>query len=187
MIDRKKLNLNLASHPLRNRRFFFAGSGVLTVAFLVCAFLTVTNFFKYKTQADTAGRELARVVQLREAAQREKASWTNRILDLSNSFKNKVDLVNNLILRKTFSWVEFYSLLEEALPAASYLTALSPEQTSPGKVDVRFKVVTQNLDELVVLVQKLFALNFRQVSVINETKIEGQMLSEISAVYERTD
>jgi dihydrodipicolinate synthase/N-acetylneuraminate lyase len=64
---------------------------------------------------------------------------------------------------------------------------LSPEQTSAGKIDVRFKVVTQNLDELVELVRKLYALGFKQVSVVSETKIEGQMLSEISAVYERTD
>ncbi len=183
----KKLSVNLASHPLRNRRFFFTSSGVLTITFLLVGFLAVTDFFKYRGHADTAGRELARIIQLRDTAQREKTNWTNRVLDLSNSFKNKVDLTNNLILRKTFSWVEFLSLLEEALPATSYLTVLSPEQTSTGRIDVRFKVVTQTLDELVALVRKLYGLGFKQVSVINETKIEGQMLSEISAVYERTD
>jgi hypothetical protein len=183
----KKLNLNLASHPLRNRRFFFAGAGVLTVALVVVAFSAGSYFSKYKGQADTAGRELARLVLVRETAQKEKVNWTNRVLDLSNSAQNKVDLINNLIRRKSFSWVEFFSLLEEALPASSYIASLSPEQTSAGKIDVRFKVVTQNLDELVELVRKLYALDFKQVSVINETKIEGQMLSEISAVYERTD
>jgi len=183
----KKLNLNLASHPLRNRRFFFAGAGLLAVAFVAAAFLAGSNFSKYKGQADTAGRELARLVLVRDTAQREKVNWTNRVLDLSSGAQKKVDLINNLIRRKSFSWVEFFSLLEEALPAASYLTALSHEQTSAGKIDIRFKVVTQNLDELVELVGKLFALDFKQVSVINETKIEGQMLSEVSAVYERTD
>jgi hypothetical protein len=187
MTDLKKMNLNLASHPLRNRRFFFTGAGVLTVALVVVAFSAGSYFSKFKGQADTAGRELARIVLVRETAQREKANWTNRVLDLSNSAQNKVSLINNLILRKSFSWVEFFSLLEEALPAASYLTSLSPEQTSAGKIDVRFKVVTQNLDELVELVRKLYALGYKQVSVVNETKIEGQMLSEISAVYERTD
>jgi hypothetical protein len=187
MTNLKKMNLNLASHPLRNRRFFFAGAGVLTVAFVVVALSAGSYFSKFKGQADTAGRELARIVLVRETAQKEKANWTNRVLDLSNSAQNKVSLVNNLILRKSFSWVEFFSLLEEALPSASYLTSLSPEQTSSGKIDVRFKVVTQNLDELVELVRKLYALGLKQVSVINETKIEGQMLSEISAVYERTN
>jgi hypothetical protein len=187
MTDWKKMNLNLASHPLRNLRFFFIGAGVLTVAFVVAASSAGSYFSKFKGRADTAGRELARVVLGRETAQREKANWTNRVLDLSNSAQNKVSLINNLILRKSFSWVEFFSLLEEALPASSYITSLSPEQTSAGKIDVRFKVVTQNLDELVELVRRLFALDFKQVSVINETKIEGQMLSEISAVYERTD
>ena len=96
-------------------------------------------------------------------------------------------MINNLILRKTFSWVGFFSLLEEALPATSYFTALSPEQTTTGKIDIRLKVVTPNLDELVALVRNLYRLGFKQVSVINETKIEGKMLSEVSAIYERTD
>jgi hypothetical protein len=187
MNDWKKTNLNLASHPLRNRRFFIAGAGLLALSFVIAAFLAGSYFSKFKGQADTAGRELARIILVRETAQREKVNWTNRVLDLSHSAQNKVDVINNLIRRKSFSWVEFFSLLEEALPAASYLTALSPEQTSAGKIDVRFKVVTQNLEELVELVRQLYALDFKQISVINETKIEGQMLSEISAVYERTD
>jgi len=187
MNDRKKLSLNLASHPLRNRRFFLGGAGLLTVAFVVVAFLAGSYFSKFKRQIDTAGRELARISLARETAQREKVSWTNRVLDLSQSTQKKVDLINDLIRRKSFSWVEFFSLLEEAMPAPSYMTALSPEQTSAGKIDVRFKVVTQSLEELIELVKKLFALDFKQISVINETKIEGQMLSEISAVYERTD
>ena len=56
MTHRRKLSVNLASHPLRNRRFFFAAGGVLTVAFLASAYLAVSGFFKYKSEADGAAR-----------------------------------------------------------------------------------------------------------------------------------
>jgi hypothetical protein len=157
------------------------------VALLIVAFSAGHYHFKYRRQSHAANQELARLVRLLEKAERERAGWTNRTLDFSKNYKDKVDLINNLILRKSFSWVDFFSLLEEALPASSYITSLTPEQTSAGKIDVHFKVVTQNLDGLLELVRKLFRLGFKQVSVINETKIEGQMLSEISASYERTD
>jgi len=188
MTDWKALNVNLASQPLRNRRFFFACVIVLTAAFLVVSYLAGSQFIKYRRQEGTAGRGLARIAQLRETAQREKAGWAGKIQDLSGKHKEKIDLINTLILKKSFSWVEFFSLLEQALPASSYITGgIAPEQISAGKLVVHFKVVTQNFPEVQELVQNLYSLKFQNVLVINETKIEGRMVSEISAGYERMD
>ena len=188
MTDWKALNVNLASQPLRNRRFFFACVTVLTAAFLVVSYLAGSQFIKYRRQEGRSGQELARIAKLRETAQREKAGWAGKIQDLSGKYKDKIDLINTLILKKSFSWVEFFSLLEQALPASSYITGgMTPEQISAGKLVVHFKVVTQNFPELQELVQNLYSLKFQNVLVINETRIEGQMVSEISASYERMD
>jgi hypothetical protein len=188
MTDWKALKVNLASQPLRNRRFFFTCVGVLTAAFLFVSYLAGSQFIKYRRQEGGAGQKLARIAQLRETAQREKAGWAGKIQDLSGKYKEKIDLINTLILKKSFSWVEFFSLLEQALPASSYITGgMAPEQISAGKLLVHFKVVTQNYAELQELVQNLYSLKFQNVLVINETRIEGQMVSEISASYERMD
>jgi len=187
MTDWKTVDVNLASQPLRNRRFFFAGTGTLAAAFVLVTALAGTQFLKYKRQEKEAGQALARIIRLSETAQREKAGWTAKVQDLSGKNKEKIDLLNSLILNKSFSWVEFFSLLEQALPASSFLTTMTPEQTPAGNLDVRFKVVTQNFGDLLQFVQNLYRLGFKRVLVTNETQLEGQMLSELSASYERMD
>lgn len=183
----KMVNVNLASQPLRNRRFFFAAAGLLTVTFILVMALAGSQFLKYRRLEREAGQGLSRIVRLSETAQREKAGWTSKVQDLSGRLKEKIGLLNSLILEKSFSWVEFFSLLEQALPASSYITTMTPEQTPAGNLDVRFKVVSQNFSDLLQLVKNLYALKFKRVLLNNETQLEGQMLYELSASYERLD
>ena len=81
--------------------------------------------------------------------------------------------------------VEFFALLEEALPAGSYLTSLSPVGEGDGRIEARFKVVTGGLSELMSLMTKLESLKFKNLAIKGETQMGGQLVSEIGLTYER--
>lgn len=182
----KRLSLNLASESLRNRRFYFLLLGVLLASLLVVSFFAGTLFFKYRTKAETTHASLVKIEQLINIAQREEKEFETKSREASKQDKDKVDLVNGIILRKSFSWIEFLSKLESSLPDTSYIVSLAPTLTEDSRIELRFKVVSQNLNDLLGLINNLNALKFKQIRFLSESKNEsGQILSEISLSYER--
>jgi hypothetical protein len=182
----KKANVNLASRPLRNRRFFFALLSFAGGAFLLVAALAAFIYFNNSDRERAGLRSLARLEEMTRGVQKENNEWNLRVRDLSREEKDKIDSTNAIILKKTFSWIDFFSRLEEALPAASYISAMPPLQAGEGKVAVRFRVVSPSLNDLLALIQKLASLGFEDISVKNEILLAGQISSEILLNYERT-
>ena len=180
-----RTSLNLASRPLRNRRFFFALLLSAAALFLIVAAASTATYFKSRARGKSLRAELARVEQTSQAAQKETVAWTEQSRDWAKLKKNNVDAVNAIIRRKSFSWVRLFSLLEEALPGACFISSMSPLQENDGRVDIRFKVVSPGLSDLLSLIQRLDAAGFKAISVKNELQAAGQLVSEISVSYER--
>jgi hypothetical protein len=180
-----RTSLNLASRPLRNRRFFYALLLSGAALFLIVAAASTATYFKSRARGKSLRAELVRVEQASQAAQKETATWAEQSRDWAKLKKNDVDAVNGIIRRKSFSWVHLFSLLEEALPGACFISSMSPLQENDGRVDLRFKVVSPGLSDLLSLIQKLDAAGFKAISVKNELQAAGQLVSEISVSYER--
>ena len=181
----RKVKVNLASHPLRNRRFFFALLAAAAGIFLLVAALTLLSAAKSRTREAALRDSLDRMTGLTRMAQQEKDDWSLQVRDLSKKNKDVLGSINGIILAKTFSWVDFFSGLEEALPAGSFISSIVPVQAIEGKIELRFKVVSQNLNDLLALIQKLNALGFKNISVKNESSQDGQLISEILLTHER--
>jgi hypothetical protein len=181
-----KSNLNLASRPLRNRRFFFTLLGSAAVVFLAMAAGSTATYFKNRARTRTLRAEATRIEDLSQAARKETATWTEQSRAGSKLNKGRVDAVNAIIQKKGFSWVRLFSLLEEAMPGPCFISSMAPLQENDGRVDVRFKIVSPGLSDLLSLIQKLDAAGFKAISVKNELQTAGQLVSEISVSYERT-
>ncbi len=180
------MRLNLATRPLRNRRFYRVA---LTASVLVLAGLTALAVFlslKYglahrKARADVSGLE-ARIAQAGGAT----ARFKSLAAAAAKSDKEKIDLVNAVILRKSFSWTALLSELEGALPESSFITSLAPTFAGESAVDLRIRVVSRNLDELLALIDRLKERKFTRIRVDGESTDErGQIVSEITFSYER--
>lgn len=186
MAKPERLNLNLASEPLRNRRFFYLLLSVIIVSLLVVSFFAGKIFLKYKSRAELAQASLGEIERLINIAQREEKEFKAKSGEASEKYGEKVRLVNGIIFRKSFSWIEFLSKLEDSLPDQSYIVSLAPTLTENSRIELRFKVVSQNLNDLLQFINHLNALKFRQIRFLSESKNEsGQILSEISLSYER--
>ena len=182
----KKMKVNLASHPLRNRRFYFTLLGAAAGIFILVAVLTLLSAAKNRSRQASLRDSLNQTARLTQEAQKERDDWTRQSRDLSKKYGDSIGSINDLILEKSFSWVEFFSKLEDALPGGSSISAIAPIQVAEGRIELRFKVVSRNLNDLLALIQNLNAQGFRNISVKNEASQAGQLTSEILFTHERT-
>jgi hypothetical protein len=184
-MNAKNVPVNLASRPLRNRRFFFAALLAFAAVFALAALaagLSLRTSHKLEAGART---DLDRITRLSESARKEKDAWSAEAAELARKLKDTVEAVNGIIQRKSFSLVDVFTRLEEALPVGSYIAGISPVAPADGRLDLRFRVVSPSLPELLALVQKLGGLGFKNISVKNEATVEGRLVSEITFSHER--
>jgi len=186
MRKQKRVHLNLATHPLKNRRFFFLLFGVLTTLVLVISFAGGWTFWKYSNRNKNARNDRAQIEKLIRDAKREELRLSAQIEEASQNFQGKVDLLNTLILKKSFSWVEFLSALEESLPASCYIESMAPTLMENNQMEVKLKIVAPNLDELLGLNRNLYRKSFTGIRIISEAINEaGLLIAEITLIYER--
>lgn len=186
MTARRRFRLNLASQPLRNRRFFHLLVSVLGLAFLLLVSLGGANFVKYSSKTAGVMNSIHTVDQRSNDAQREDKVLAARIEKAEKKDKARINLVNSIILSKSFSWVDFLSSLEESLPETCYIVSLAPNLKDDFRMEVRLKVASSTLDGLLKFITRLNALKFKQIRVMGETRADnGYLLWEISLIYER--
>ena len=187
MKKQKRAHLDLATNPLKNRRFFFLLSGVLGVLSAAILFSGVFTFWTYRSKNANFQDNSAQIEKMMTDAKREELRLTAQIKNASEMYQGKIDLLNTLIFKKSFSWSEFLSALEDALPPSCYIESLAPTLKENNQMEVRLKVAAPNLDELLKLTKNLYEKSFSGIKIINEAMNEaGLLLAEITLVYERT-
>jgi len=182
----KKLDINLAGRPIRNRRFFFASVGVLGLLAVLFLGLGLGSFIRSKSQQTRALSEYDRLDALIKKEERSRTEREAEIKALTIRTKDRVDLVNGTIMKKAFRWTEFFTMLEGALPASSYISSMAPVSAVEGRFEIKFKVVSRSMADLLQLTQNLFAVTGRPPFVLNETRSGGQLVSEITLTYEKS-
>ena len=185
MKNQAKLNLNLASAPMRNRRLFFLLGVCLLIVFLGTTVLGINMFLLYKNKQSDIQTELSAVNQKLAKAERENTQYDVFIAQKLTDFKVSADYINRLIYRKSFPWMEFFAAMEEALPTSSYIVSLTPFPADGTEMEVRFQAVFTNLNELLEFIKNLDSKGFEDINIVSESQNEqGFLSSEISVRYE---
>jgi len=185
MNGRPRPYVNLSSHPLRNRRLYFGAFSVLAVLFFLAVGLLGFWLLRASGRASADAKAVLDAEARLSATETERADIVRRTEALRAGNLNLVSQVNAVIARKNFSYVEFFALLEEALPAQSYITSVSPIAAGEGRIDARLRVVTTGLEDLMGLMTKLEGLKFKNVTIRGEAQVGGQLIAEIGLVYEK--
>lgn len=186
MKHNSKLNLELASHPLRNRRFFFLCLFLLVILTVSVTVVSANLYFKFKNKVDKTQSKIEEVEQKRGRAQLEEIRLADQIESQSAANLSKIDFINGLIYRKSFSWIDFLSDLESALPARCYIVSLAPSPRGELGMEVRIRVASPTLDDLLALYTQLVKLGFENVLIRSEEQANnGLLISEVSFIYEK--
>jgi Tfp pilus assembly protein PilN len=180
------LNLNLATRPLRNRRLYGTAVRLFAGLLVVLAGLTVFAILKYGGEASRLKATRTGNTGLQSEADREVKRLTADIKQVERTSRARVDLVNGIILRKTFSWTGLLTELENALPGPSYITSLSPDFTASGAVTMSMRVTSRSLEDVLAFINNLTARGFKNIQVFGDRRSEdGRIITEMSLTYER--
>jgi hypothetical protein len=178
--------INLASQPVRNRRFYTASFIALVLVFLLSA-VPAGLWLKSASRRNVSGRGTAAAADDRMyAAEAERNDLVRKAEAIQAKDSEFVGQVNRVLARKSFSFVDFFVLLEDALPASSAISSMSPVALGDDRIDTRVKIVLASHEDLMGLLNKLNALKFTNVSVRGSAQMGGQIVSEIGLTYERT-
>ena len=187
MKNNRGLRINLASEPLRNVRFFRTLLAALAVLLAGVGLLAAGLFVHQQVRGSRLGRDAAALRQSVETARLETKRLESRARELAKRDKAGVDFANDVILRKSFSWVELLSRLERALPSSSAVVSLAPSAVKGARAEVAMTAVFRNLNDLLAFIRNLYARGFTRVRLVSEGKNGlGQLEAEIAVVYEGT-
>jgi hypothetical protein len=143
-------------------------------------------FFDYMFKAHDIKGSIEKKDRQIKKAQREEKKYSTRIDDAKQRDGQKIDLINTIILRKSFSWIELLSDIENSLPDSSYITSLVPTLSDDLRMKLRIRVISPDVNDLLKFIQNLRDLNFDKIEIKSEAKKEGgNLLSEISLNYEK--
>ena len=182
-----RLSLNLATNPLKNRRLFYLFCGSLVFLTVLLAVHSGFTLVGYKSKSEEAHVSLSELEQHMEKVKQEKSHLVSLIEKEVISRKPKIDLINSVILKKSFSWSDFLSDLEELLPDSCYIVSLAPVPGEDQKIEVSMSVAAPALNELLVFIDHLNKRNYQRIRVRGETRTKnGYLLVRISFTYEKT-
>jgi Tfp pilus assembly protein PilN len=186
MKNHKKLNLNLASSPMRNRRLFLILFALLGISTCLVLVLGGKIYYEYRGSAQNAEKEVVRIESQISDDQKVANELSINIEEMNDLHVEDVELINSLVYSKSFSWMDFFSALEDALPDSSYIVSLRPFPEEGISMEVRLKVASASMNELLTFIARLAAKGFKDIQILSESKSqEGYSLSEITLRYER--
>lgn len=167
------IRTNLATKPFYNER---AAHAIILVVGLVALAFSLFNIYRLVSlssrntglSAETRQNEQAAERSRREAAAlRAKIDRAQLAMVLSGARE-----ANTLIDRRTFSWTEFFNLIEGTLPDDVMLTSVTPS-IAEGRTDVSMVVVGRRPEDLDAFMEQLEATNaFHNVLMRTENVTE---------------
>lgn len=182
----QKVRLNLSTRPVRNRRLFKL---LLSLSLVLLAFVLVNGlriYFSYLNKSADMERALIEVQTAKRKNQAEEKKLKARIETAEKSYGKKVEFINSLLVKKSFSWTSFLTDLERNLPEGSYVSRLSPVfRHEDFQMEVRLTVSSRNLEDLLVFIEDLKASGCRDIRVISEARDKNMFyVSEVTFYYE---
>jgi Tfp pilus assembly protein PilN len=186
MTNGQRLNLNLATHPARNRRLFLLLMGLVAGLLAVLLIVGGSQVIRYGFRSRTVRANLAQVQQKISAADTEGKEYERQISQAERDHQRRIDTLNQLIYRKSFSWVGLLGSLEELLPGPCYIVSLKPAFHEDAVMDLRFKVASPDYDSWQILVGRIYELGFTDLRMESETRgTDGFIIFDMAVTYER--
>jgi len=164
-----RLDINLATHAYEDSRQFWMrwGTGVAVLGLVTLGLLIFAIMGWYDARVDRK-----KISDLRaQIAQREQEQATAEALlnrPENRVMREKSQYLNDLIVRKAFSWTQAIETLERLMPPKIHLVSIAPELNEDNQLAIKMVVAGDSSDRAFELVRKMEgSKHFR------ETRIEG--------------
>jgi type IV pilus assembly protein PilN len=110
-------------------------------------------------------------------------------LPANRGTRDRAQFLNDLFLRKAFSWTKVFEDLERVMPARLHVVSIHPEKAPDNQLQIKLVVAGESRDRALELVRKMeSSQRFRQTQIEQESTQAGQtpgdnVQFDISALY----
>jgi len=149
------LQTNLSTRPFYNERAVLLALALAAAAVLALTVFNVQQLLALSRRNTELGRQIATEQAVAdEATRRAEAIRAGTDKGALETVAAAAREANNLIDRRTFSWTEFFNLIETTLPPDVMLTAVRPEFRE-GVINVSMTVLGRSTADLDAFMEQL--------------------------------
>jgi type IV pilus assembly protein PilN len=177
-----EFDLNLSTRPFVAYQFKTLLALVALVVLIAVSVLQGYGFRRYATMA-SAIRDDARNAQVEsEALSRRLNEMDSKLSGPAAKEKlTEIEFLNDIIVRKTFSWSRVFANLEELMPEGVHLVNIRPDFEGGGVVLVHMEVEAHGVPDVKEFIENLQTSEvFEDVSVSSEERKSGTAPAEVS-------
>jgi type IV pilus assembly protein PilN len=185
-----RVDINLATRPYEDSSSLWLRWGGALAALglftLILLYLVLTGWGLARK-----GRSLIAQREQQIAARDEEKAKAEAILNLpeNRSTRDRSQFLNDLFLRKAFSWTQVFQDLERVMPTRLHLVSIRPAMAPENQLEIKMVVAGESRDRALELVRKMeSSQRFQHTQIEQEQNQAGQspgdnVQFDISAVY----
>ena len=172
-----RVDINLASHP-------YEDSGPLWMrwggALIAVALLTLILLYSALSGWAAASKDRSLIEQREQqiAARDQQKIEAEQTLNLpaNRGTRDRAQFLNDLFLRKAFSWTKLFEDLERVMPPRLHVVSIRPERSSDNQLQIKLVVAGESRDRALELVRKMEgSQRFQQTQIEQESSVAGQV------------
>lgn len=184
-----RLDINLASQPYEDARQFWmrwgTAVGALALLTLILLALDVSGWVAARRDRITMAEQRSMI------AERDRVrADAERVLNLpeNRTTRDESQFLNQLIVKKSFSWTRVLENLEKVMPPRVHVVSISPQLDEDNDLTLKMTVAGDSRDRALELARRMEdSRRFAQTNIIRATRQESQtgdtVQVELGAVY----
>ena len=185
-----RVDINLATRPYEDSRpLWLRWGGALAALSLFTLILLYSALSGWAAARKDHGLIEQRQQQIAARdLQKAKAEETLN-LPANRGTRDRAEFLNDLFLRKAFSWTKVFEDLERVMPPRLHVVSIHPDKAADNQLKIKLVVAGESRDRALELVRKMEgSQRFRQTQIEQESTQAGQtpgdnVQFDISALY----
>lgn len=151
-----RLELNLSTRPFPPYRLWNGLLLIALLALLATSYVQVLGFTRYSSLAsDLSKKEQEVRVEFEGLAGRLTSLQTRMNRPEATAQLQEIQFLNELIVRRSFSWIRIFSELESLVPPSVHLVSLRPEIQPDASVALQLEVRGRTIPDVSALIDAL--------------------------------
>lgn len=185
-----RVDINLATQPYEDSGSLWMRWGT---ALAVLGLITLVLLYSVLAGWAAARKDRSLIAQREQqiAVRDQEKARAEAILNLpeNRATRDRSQFLNDLFLRKAFSWTEVFQDLERVMPARLHLVSIQPAMTPGNQLEIKMVVAGESRERALELVRKMeSSQRFQQTQIEEEQSQSGltpgdNVQFDISAVY----
>jgi type IV pilus assembly protein PilN len=171
-----RVDINLASHPYEDAGpLWLRWGGALAAVAILTLILLYSAPSGFASARSDRNLIAQREQQIAARDQQKVKAEETLNLPANRGTRDRAQFLNDLFLRKAFSWTKLFEDMERVMPPRLHVVSIRPERTLDNQLEIKIVVAGESRDRAIELVKKMeTSQRFQQTQIEQESSGTGQ-------------